>query len=102
MSLARRSGRGWRSRVRVVGMNFALKHGRKSIGVELDTAYCKQAASRLMNENTSLFGNAQLQIELKPHTAVETVAALKESAASPIATRRERSEGRRRAGRFRS
>src|SRR5437016_6149332 len=57
-------------------MVAALKHGRNSIGVELDTAYCKQAASRLLNENTSLFGNAQLQIELKPHTAVEAVAAL--------------------------
>jgi len=34
--------------------------------VELDTDYCKQAASRRMNENT-LFGNAKLQIELKPH-----------------------------------
>ena len=61
-------------------MVAALKHGRNSIGVELDTAYCKQAASRLMNENTSLFGNAQLQIELKPHTAVEAVAALQETA----------------------
>ena len=60
-------------------MVAALKHGRNSIGVELDTAYCKQAASRLMNENTSLFGNAQLQIELKPHTAVEAVAALQET-----------------------
>ena len=47
--------------------------------MELDTAYCKQAASRLMNENTSLFGNAQLQIELKPHTAVEAVGALQET-----------------------
>ena len=60
-------------------MVAALKHGRSSIGVELDTDYCKQAASRLMNENTSLFGNAKLQIELKPHTAVETVAALQET-----------------------
>jgi DNA modification methylase len=59
-------------------MVAALKHGRNSIGVELDTAYCKMAASRLMNENTSLFGHAQLQIELKPHTAVEAVAALHE------------------------
>ena len=33
--------------------------------MELDADYCKQAASRLMNENT-LFGNAKLQIELKP------------------------------------
>ena len=48
--------------------------------MELDTDYCKQAASRLMNENTSLFGNAQLQIELKPHTSVEAVAVLQETA----------------------
>lgn len=59
-------------------MVAALKHGRKSIGVELDTAYCKMAASRLMNENTSLFGNSQLQIELKPHAAVESTLVLHE------------------------
>src|SRR6185503_1911594 len=34
-------------------MVAALEHGRNSIGVELDTDYCKQAASRLMNENSS-------------------------------------------------
>jgi len=60
-------------------MVAALKNGRNSIGVEIDTDYCKLAASRLMNENTSLFTNAKLQIELKPHTAVETVGALKET-----------------------
>jgi site-specific DNA-methyltransferase (adenine-specific) len=51
-------------------MVAALKHGRNSIGVELDTDYCKMAASRLMNENTSLFGTAKLQIEFKPQSAV--------------------------------
>ena len=60
-------------------MVAALKHGRNSIGVELDTDYCKMSASRLMNENTSLFGNSKLQIELKPHIAVEAVAALQET-----------------------
>jgi hypothetical protein len=50
--------------------------------VELDKEYCKLAAPRLMNENTSLFGNAQLQIELKPYTAVEVAAALQET--SPV------------------
>ncbi len=35
-------------------MVAALKHGRNSIGVELYTAYCKQAASPLLNENSSL------------------------------------------------
>src|SRR6185436_6588753 len=60
-------------------MVAALKHGRNSIGVELDCDYCKLAASRLMNENT-LFGNAKLDIELKPHKAVEAVPALQETA----------------------
>jgi site-specific DNA-methyltransferase (adenine-specific) len=60
-------------------MVAALKHGRNSIGVELDTAYCKLAATRLIEENTSLFGNAQLQIELQPHKAVEPLFALKEA-----------------------
>ena len=36
----------------------ALKHGRNSLGVELDPAYCQQAASRLLHENTGLFGDA--------------------------------------------
>ena len=61
-------------------MVAALKYGRNSIGVELDTNYCKLAASRLMNENTSLFGHAKFQIELKPHAAVEPVEALHEAA----------------------
>ena len=63
-------------------MVAALKHGRNSIGVELDTEYCKMAASRLLNENSSLFGHAQFQIELKPHPAVQAVAVLEERAIS--------------------
>jgi modification methylase len=72
-------------------MLAALKHGRNSIGVELDTDYCKMAASRLMNENTNLFGNAQLQIELKPHAAAEAASVLNESVAEYKATRTGRS-----------
>jgi DNA modification methylase len=68
-------------------MVAALKHGRNSIGVELDTEYCKMSASRLLNENTSLFGNAQLQIELKPHPAVEIASVLNESGPGYKATR---------------
>ena len=60
-------------------MVAALKHGRNSIGVELGTDYCRLAASRLMNESSSLFGNARVQIELKPHVAMEAVAALLET-----------------------
>ena len=60
-------------------MVAALEHGRNSIGVELDTDYCKMAASRLMNEKSSLFGQTRFQIELKPHVAVESVATIAES-----------------------
>jgi site-specific DNA-methyltransferase (adenine-specific) len=74
-------------------MVAALKHGRNSIGVELDTDYCKLAASRLMNETSSLFGHAQFQIELKPHPAVEPVAALQETA-PPYKTRARRKPAR--------
>src|SRR6266850_3171664 len=45
-------------------MVAALKTGRNSIGIELDTEYCRMAASRLLNENGSLFSNAELQIQL--------------------------------------
>ncbi|MBM3841548.1 MAG: site-specific DNA-methyltransferase [Verrucomicrobia bacterium] len=60
-------------------MAAALKHGRNSVGVELDTDYCKLAASRLMNENGSLFGQAQFQIELKPHAAAEQFSTFRET-----------------------
>lgn len=59
-------------------MVAALKNGRNSIGVELDTEYCKMAASRLINENTSLFGNASLQIELRAHNLIDASAVLHE------------------------
>jgi len=60
-------------------MVAALEHGRNSIGVELDTDYCRMATSRLMNENRSLFGQARFQIELKPHAAVEAAVTAAES-----------------------
>jgi site-specific DNA-methyltransferase (adenine-specific) len=60
-------------------MVAALKHGRNSIGVELDSAYCKLAATRLMNENASLFSNAQIKIALKPRPLIETACVLNES-----------------------
>jgi DNA modification methylase len=45
-------------------MVAALQTGRNSIGIELDTEYCRMAASRLMHENGSLFARATLQIDL--------------------------------------
>jgi site-specific DNA-methyltransferase (adenine-specific) len=60
-------------------MVAALKHGRNSIGIELDTAYSKMAAARLLDESCSIFGNAKLQIEIKPPNApTESVAILNE------------------------
>lgn len=48
-------------------MIAALKTGRNSIGVELDSEYCRMAASRLLNENGSLFSRSTIQIETHPH-----------------------------------
>jgi site-specific DNA-methyltransferase (adenine-specific) len=50
-------------------MLAALKTRRNSLGIELDTEYCRMAASRLMNENGSLFTRATLQIELRAQNA---------------------------------
>lgn len=60
-------------------MLAALKHGRNSIGVEIDTDYCRLAASRLINENSSLFSQARFQTELKPHIGVEMAHTLQEA-----------------------
>lgn len=63
-------------------MVAALKYGRNSIGIELDTAYSKMAASRLMDEGSSIFGNARIQIELKPQNELaESLPVLNENAA---------------------
>jgi modification methylase len=64
-------------------MVAALKTGRNSIGVELDTEYCRMAASRLLNENGSLFSHAELQIQLHtpdpPAQSQPSVVAIHES-----------------------
>lgn len=70
-------------------MVAALKHGRNSIGVELDSEYAEQAASRLRAESTSLFGRAQLQVDLKPNSRAELIGAFHESP-SPSGGRRGR------------
>lgn len=51
----------------------------KPHGKELDTHQGKLAASRVLNENSSLFGQARVQIELDLHAAVEAVARLAET-----------------------
>jgi len=76
-------------------MVAALEHGRNSIGVELDTDYCRMAASRLMNDNSSLFGQARFQIELKPYAATEAPASsCEDSPASESPIRKKLGKGR--------
>ncbi len=60
-------------------MLAALKHGRSSVGVELDTEYCKMAASRLLEENSSFFSKAQLHIDLKPQVSSQVAPVLRET-----------------------
>lgn len=61
-------------------MVAALKHGRNSIGVELDDAYCKLAMRRLFDENTSLFGGAKIEVDLKRPAVSEVALAVREVA----------------------
>ena len=63
-------------RVRVVGSkHFGMERGIKG-EVLVDF---KLAASGLMNENSSVFGQARFQIDLKPHAAVEAMVTLAET-----------------------
>jgi modification methylase len=71
-------------------MVAALKHGRNSVGVELDSEYCKMAASRLMNETGLLFGKAQLQIDLKSNAVVEDAFVLREKSPAYKVRRRKK------------
>jgi site-specific DNA-methyltransferase (adenine-specific) len=41
-------------------MIAAMKYDRNSIGVEIDSEYCRMAAERIKKENQSLFPNAHL------------------------------------------
>jgi site-specific DNA-methyltransferase (adenine-specific) len=71
----------------------ATGHGRNSIGVELDTDYCKMAASRLMNESGSLFGKARFQIELKPYAALDAEVVAEDSGARKPRKRKKPNRG---------
>ena len=50
----------------------ALKHGRNSLGVALDSAYSKVPSSLLLNENTNLFGHEQVQTACEPVVALDS------------------------------
>ena len=69
-------------------MVAALKHGRNSIGVECPSPHRMERGIKgevfdaVCAPRT--LSHAQLQIELKPHTAVEAVAALQETPQASI------------------
>jgi site-specific DNA-methyltransferase (adenine-specific) len=78
-------------------MLAAMKTRRNSIGIELDTDYCRMAASRLTNENSSLFSKADLQIQLHamaPATPAAATAAALQEAPTPYtaSTRKKRTK----------
>jgi site-specific DNA-methyltransferase (adenine-specific) len=76
-------------------MVAALKSRRNSIGIELDTEYCGMAASRLINENSSLFSHAELQIQLHGQPDAQAQAALHETPpAYSVKTKRTAQKGR--------
>jgi len=51
-------------------MVAAMKWSRNSIGIAIDRDYCRQAARRLMQENSDLFSEAQVQFLKEIHGAV--------------------------------
>ena len=42
-------------------MIAAMKGNRNSIGLEIDSAYCRMAANRLRDENQNLFSSAHIE-----------------------------------------
>ena len=61
-------------------MLAALKTGRNSIGIELDSEYCRMGASRLTSENGSLFSCADIQIQLHtPAILLPSVSVMQEA-----------------------
>jgi site-specific DNA-methyltransferase (adenine-specific) len=71
-------------------MVAALKAGRNSIGVEIDSSYLEMARRRLREENVSLFGEATLIFDTEPPAAIaEPTPAY--SASGPRRTSRHRS-----------
>jgi DNA modification methylase len=63
----------------------ALKNNRNSIGIEIDTEYCRMASSRLMNESGSFFSNATVEIELQQPEGIviaDAVSALQDTSSS--------------------
>jgi site-specific DNA-methyltransferase (adenine-specific) len=60
-------------------MLAALRHGRNSIGVELDATYARMAASRLTNEGASLFRRAEFRFELQPELVLAGTDRLQEA-----------------------
>jgi hypothetical protein len=65
----------------------------KLVAMGTKSTLAKLAASRLMNENPSLFGKAEFKIDLKPAVAVETAMILQEGSAAYRITATKRKKG---------
>ena len=59
-------------------MVAAMKGNRNSIGLEIDSAYCRMAANRLKDENQNLFSTAHIEF-LKPEESRQEGPVLKEA-----------------------
>ena len=59
-------------------MVAALKAGRDSIGIEIDSEYCRMAARFLKTETSNLFSTAKLRFE---RIATETAGVVQEDQA---------------------
>ena len=63
-------------------MLAALKHGRNSIGVEIDPEYCQMAARHLKDESRGLFSDAEVIFE-KATGGVENAEPIQDARAKP-------------------
>ena len=75
-------------------MLAAMKCGRNSIGIEVDSTYCELAARRLKAENASLFSAGTLRLKEAPAGSAQTISVCEEVARyRPKARSRRRATG---------
>jgi len=75
-------------------MIAAMKSGRNSVGVEIDAAYCRMAAKRLLAENQSLFSQARIEFLklVRDHSGASLVSEDQEPYGAPVKKPRHRSK----------
>jgi site-specific DNA-methyltransferase (adenine-specific) len=55
-------------------MLAAMKWGRNSIGIEIDPAYCRMTARRILDENQNLFSTSSFECVHAPVSELEAIA----------------------------